>query len=434
MCYGDSDLVVQHSSGEWDARDANMARYHFIQQLSGFFDGCEFLHVPRTDNEAADTLAKIGSSRQSIPFGVSLEHLHKLSVKPSPDSESIFVPDDPAAPLPGPGIPSPGTAEPGPGTAEPGPGVAEPNSGTAQPSQGAAALDPAAVILDPAVVVPNRGAAAPEPAMVVVFAVVTAPSWALPISEFLENGVIPMDETEARQVQHRASAYSIINNELVKRNSIIGECGHHAVSRSLVAKDFCHGFYWPTALQDAESLILKCEGCRCFSKHSHQPASTLRTIPITRTFAVWGLDMVGPFKTAQGGITHLLVAVDKFTKWIEARPIKKLDGPTAVRFVKDIAVRYGVPNSIIRDNGTNFAKGALAQYCSVSGIRLDLASVAHPQSNGQVERANGLILSGIKSWLVEPLPKPKKPAKTAPTYLNKHASWRSAGQPSISKA
>ena len=47
--------------------------------------------------------------------------------------------------------------------------------------------------------------------------------------------------------------------------------------------------------------------------------------------------MVGPFKPVRGGMTHLLVAVDKFTKWIEARPIKKLDGPTAVKFVVDIA-------------------------------------------------------------------------------------------------
>ncbi|KAM3372219.1 hypothetical protein ACQJBY_019219 [Aegilops geniculata] len=111
--------------------------------------------------------------------------------------------------------------------------------------------------------------------------------------------------------------------------------------------------------------------------------------------------MVGPFKTARGGMTHLLVAVDKFTKWIEARPIKKLDGSTAVRFIKDITVRYGVLHSIITDKGTNFAKGALAQYCSISGIQLDLASVAHPQSNGMVERANGLILAGIKPRLVE---------------------------------
>ena len=95
-------------------------------------------------------------------------------------------------------------------------------------------------------------------------------------------------------------------------------------------------------------------------------------------------------------MTHLLVAVDEFTNWIEARPIKKLDRPTAIRFIKDIAVRYSMPNSIITDNGTNFAKGALEQYCSVSGIRLDLASIVHPRSNGKVERANGLILSGIK--------------------------------------
>ena len=74
--------------------------------------------------------------------------------------------------------------------------------------------------------------------------------------------------------------------------------------------------------------------------------------------------MVGPFKTARGGLTHLLVVVDKFTKPIKARPIKKLDGPTAARFIVDIIVRYGVPNNIITDNGTNFAKGALARYAS----------------------------------------------------------------------
>ena len=111
--------------------------------------------------------------------------------------------------------------------------------------------------------------------------------------------------------------------------------------------------------------------------------------------------MVGPFKTARGGMTHLLVAVDKFTKWIKAKPIKKLNGPTAVIFIADITTRYGIPHSIITDNSTNFAKGALARFCATQGIRLDLASVAHPQSNGQVERANGLILSGIKPRLVE---------------------------------
>ena len=72
-------------------------------------------------------------------------------------------------------------------------------------------------------------------------------------------------------------------------------------------------------------------------------------------------------------------------------------------FIADITIQYGIPHNIITDNDTNFAKGALARFCATQGIRLDLASVAHPQSNGQVERANGLILSGIKPRLVEPL-------------------------------
>jgi hypothetical protein len=113
--------------------------------------------------------------------------------------------------------------------------------------------------------------------------------------------------------------------------------------------------------------------------------------------------MVGPFKTTPGGLTHLLVDVDKFTKWIEAKPIKKLNGSCTIKFFNEIITRYGVPHSIITDNGMNFAKGVFADYCGKKGIRLDLAPVAHPQTNGQVEKANGLILADIKPRLVKPL-------------------------------
>jgi hypothetical protein len=66
-------------------------------------------------------------------------------------------------------------------------------------------------------------------------------------------------------------------------------------------------------------------------------------------------------------------------------------------------MRYSLPYNIITNNGTNFAKGVFADFCSPKGIRLDLASVAHPQSNGQVEKANGLVLAGIRPSLVKPL-------------------------------
>ena len=144
------------------------------------------------------------------------------------------------------------------------------------------------------------------------------------------------DEILARQVRHQAATYTIVNRELVRRSvtgvyqhcveaeqgqAILkdihqGECGHHAASRALVAKAFQHGFFWLTALEEAKELVQKCKGCQKFSSKPHQLASALKTIPIAWPFAVWGLDMVGPFKTARGGLTHLLVAVDNFTKWI----------------------------------------------------------------------------------------------------------------------
>ena len=175
-----------------------------------------------------------------------------------------------------------------------------------------------------------------------------------------------------------------------------GTCGHHASSRTIVAKAYRAGFYWPRANETAKEIVDKCEGCQFYSNMSHKPASALKTIPLVWPFAVWGLDMVGPLRTGRSGFTHVLVAVDKFTKWIEAKPIKNLEASTAVSFIRELTFRYGVPHSIITDNGSNFDSDEFRAFCASQGTRVDYASVAHPQSNGQAERANGLILKGLK--------------------------------------
>ncbi|KAK1646495.1 hypothetical protein QYE76_064300 [Lolium multiflorum] len=187
ICYGDSDLVVQQCSGDWDAKDANMASYRFhVQKIAGFFEGCEFHHVPRAENEAADALSKLGSSRQEIPPGIALAHLRVPSIKPSPESESIFVPESHVVPME--------IDEGNPGTAPANSGTVPVNSGTATPM--------------------------PEEAMLVdsmdidmpVFVVREAPSWVKPIKEFLVNGTLPVDENESRRIQRRSKAYTIIND------------------------------------------------------------------------------------------------------------------------------------------------------------------------------------------------------------------------------
>jgi hypothetical protein len=92
-----------------------MASYRFyVQQLCGFLEGCEFHHVPRANNDEADRLSKIGSTKQDIPAGVSLEIIRKPSIKPSPESPSIYVPGDPTpaqVPPPDPGAAASGLKE-----------------------------------------------------------------------------------------------------------------------------------------------------------------------------------------------------------------------------------------------------------------------------------------------------------------------------------
>jgi hypothetical protein len=103
----------------------------------------------------------------------------------------------------------------------------------------------------------------------------------------------------------------------------------------------------------------------------------------------------------------MLVAVDKFTKWIEAAPVTTQDSKAAINFIKYIVFRFGVPHSIITDNDTNFTSKEFKDYCEGLGIKLKFASVAHSKTNGQVEKANGLICSEIKKRLLAPLEKAK---------------------------
>jgi hypothetical protein len=124
----------------------------------------------------------------------------------------------------------------------------------------------------------------------------------------------------------------------------------------MVRKAFRQGFYWPTAAGDATHIMRSCRGCQYFTRQIHASAQELKTIPITWSFAMWGLDLLGPFKKAPVGLTHLLVAVDKFTKWIEARPLAKISSKQTVNFTQDIIFCFGVPNSIISDNDTQFTE------------------------------------------------------------------------------
>jgi hypothetical protein len=81
-----------------------------------------------------------------------------------------------------------------------------------------------------------------------------------------------------------------------------------------------------------------------FARQAHVPAHNLICIPPVWSFSCWGLDQVGPLKKAKGGFEYIFVAIDKFTKWIEYKPLVKYSAAKAVEFIQDIMHRFSMPN------------------------------------------------------------------------------------------
>jgi transposase InsO family protein len=148
--------------------------------------------------------------------------------------------------------------------------------------------------------------------------------------------------------------------------------------KSLMGKAYQLGFFWLTVVFDANSIVRRCEGCQFAARQKHVLSHQSQTIPITWPFTTWGLDLVGPFKNAKGGFTHIFVAVDKFTKWIEMKPAASVTVAKAVEFIGEIMCKFGIPNNITTDNGTQFTAREFKDFCADSGIKINYASLSRP--------------------------------------------------------
>jgi len=103
---------------------------------------------------------------------------------------------------------------------------------------------------------------------------------------------------------------------------------------------------------------------------------------------------------ATGQRKFLLVAIDYFTKWVEAEVVASITENEVRKFIwKNIITRFGVPKAMIFDNGRQFDTDKLRDYCASYGIQTRYTAVARPQTNGQVESANKQILNGLKKRL-----------------------------------
>ncbi|KAK1565186.1 hypothetical protein Q3G72_020691 [Acer saccharum] len=224
-----------------------------------------------------------------------------------------------------------------------------------------------------------------------------------PIREYLINDTLPSDPLEAKRLKYKATRYSVLSGELYRRGfsrvlqrcvrfeeaeGILKDihsrsCRNHIGGVSLAHKALRQGLYSPTLFTNAKRIAARCEACQKVANNIRQPPESLQNITSHWPFAIWAIDLIGPMPAAVGGAKHVIVVVDYFTKWVEAEPLVHITEANTTNFVKkNILYRFGIPNTIITDNGTQFDNKKFRELCKKYGINNYYASPAHPQKNG----------------------------------------------------
>ncbi|KAL2235216.1 UNVERIFIED_CONTAM: hypothetical protein Sindi_1253800 [Sesamum indicum] len=286
--YTDSQLVVMQIQGIYEAKEKTMIAYkERAELLMQRFDKCSLQQIPRDENERADSLAKFGALLLGIKerkITVMIKKQHSISS--------------------------------------------------------------------------NREMHTTE----------TSSAWIEEIASYLREGVLPENPLKARKIRSRAPRCTLIGSQLyqrtieghlakclnedqaayVLREIHEGSCGNHSGARPLALKVLRQGYFWPTLVKDAREFVRACENCQRYASLIHAPATPMTPISTTCPFDQWGIDILGPLLPAKAQKKFIIVAVEYFSKWVEAEAVAKISEREMTNFIwKNIICRFGIPRVLI---------------------------------------------------------------------------------------
>jgi len=294
-----------------------MAAYlRYVEVLKRAFAAFELVHVPREQNVGADLLAKLASSgkggRQRTVIQETLktlrkfvadnrvEVLHISTTRGKPRSHRSFSQDTTRAPC-----------------------------------------------------ISTYATSPEEEKGVQVCALEEGDTWMTPYRQYLADGILPAEPEEGKKIKRNAARYTLVDGILFRHGfthpiltcvsedectRIMAElhegiCGSHVGGRSLASKVIRTGFFWPTVREDCVRYAQHCKQCQMHADWHKASPEELRSIYSLWPFHTWEIYILGSFPLAIRQMKYLIVAIEYFTKWIEAEPVAQITAHKVQHFV-----------------------------------------------------------------------------------------------------
>ncbi|XP_027178013.1 uncharacterized protein LOC113777173 [Coffea eugenioides] len=333
IAFSDSDLLVHQTLKQWITKDSKILPYHSnLLKLARQFQSLEFRHLPRTRNVFADALAILSSM---------IQYPDELEIEPI----RIQLQDKPAHCW-----------------------VIDKSSGNSP--------------------------------------------WYNDIKEFIRTGSYPPETTANDKgfLRRMASKFFLNGEVLYKRCSDLnllrcidedeaqymmqevhsGVCGPHMNGYLLAKKIMKIGYFWLTMKRDCMDFVRRCIKCQMHGDVIRAPPTELHSMIAPWPCSIWGMDVIGTIDPpASNGHRFILVAIEYFTKWVEAESFKHVTKKVVANFLRDhIICRFGVPETLITDNAKNLNNDVVDGLCEQFKIKHRNSAIYRPQMNGAVEAAN----------------------------------------------
>jgi hypothetical protein len=235
---------------------------------------------------------------------------------------------------------------------------------------------------------------------------------------WLKEGCIveEVDPQESKRIRKRAKQYCWRDNKLYFKGLYVPkpeermklvtqmheDLGHFGEQRTLA--EICQQYFWSNRTECVKTIVKSCQQCQLVRSEGSVRSGDERliSIPICDLFHRVALDTVGPLPKTKAGNKYILVAIDHYSKWCEAKAVADHGARIAARFLEDdLICRYGVPRFVLTDNGGEWG-AEFETMCKDYAINHQRTTPQWPQCNGMAERMIKTLKHGVTVLAANP--------------------------------